>query len=213
MGKDDIVVLHCNSCGKNTKHHVVCVHWWTETEQNSSGFFFDFECQAAIIICDHCNNPLLRKTKRCEQLSDDSLVNYLPPQPVRMLPSWTSELSDNMAQLLKETHAAFADRFLWLVAMGSRTLIDMFALEVVGDIGGFEKKLEKLENEKYLSSKDRSILKEALEVGHDATHRKKCPSFQDCQSALDIIEHLLQRLVVNARATDIRRNRLNGASS
>lgn len=100
--------------------------------------------------------------------------------------------------------------------MGCRTLIDMYAVEKVGDVGGFEKKLGRLEIEGYLSSKDRLVIDQPLEVGHEATHRRQAPTKKQCEAVLAIVEHLIQKLVLEvhtetpniASANKVRSSRL-----
>jgi len=55
--------------------------------------------------------------------------------------------------------------------MGARALVDIFMTEHLGDIGGFQQKLDSLENEGYLSKVNRQVLEAALEAGHAAAHR------------------------------------------
>lgn len=200
----DIVAAHCNSCGKSTKQEVAGHHWWASTEQNASGAVLDSEHEYNLLVCDQCKSAQLRTAERTEQLSDEFTERYIPAHPVRPLPSWTMELPPHMGALLEETHIALANGYLWLVAMGSRTLIDMFALERVGDVGGFKAKLDRLEKENYLSNKDRLIVEVAIDVGHGATHKNWCPTAGDCHGALDIVENLLHRLVLDLRACEIR---------
>ena len=107
-----------------------------------------------------------------------------------------------MSGLLREILRAFAEDQLWLVAMGSRTLIDMFALSRIGDTGGFAVKLAQLQSQGYLSARDVVLVKAAVEVGHEATHRNSRPNAQDCHAVLDIVEHLLQRLALDSGALD-----------
>ena len=94
--------------------------------------------------------------------------------------------------------------------MGSRTLIDMFALERIGDTGGFSAKLARLQAEGYLSSRDVLLVQAAVEVGHEATHRNLRPTVQDCHAVLDIVEHLLQRIALDTRAVELTQNRTVG---
>lgn len=212
MKEGDVVAVHCNSCGTSAKHEVVGHHWWRSTEQNAAGAVLDLEHEYNLLVCDQCKSAQLRTAERIEQLSDEFTERYFPAHPIRVLPPWTAELPVHMGALLKETHIALANGYLWLVAMGSRTLIDMFALDRVGDVGGFNAKLNRLEKDAYLSNRDRIVVEAALEVGHEATHRNRCPSPQDCHGALEIVENLLHRLVIEIRACAIRENLPRAAS-
>ena len=132
---------------------------------------------------------------------------YFPAHDVRPLPKWLDTLPRAMAELYRETLRAFAENHLWLVAMGSRTLIDMFAVERLGDIGGFSAKLTNLQAQGYLAARDVDLVKSAVEVGHEATHRNIRPTAQDCHAVLDIVEHLLQRIALDNTALDHLRTR------
>lgn len=45
-----------------------------------------------------------------------------------------------------------------LVVMGTRSLVDMFMNEKSGDIGGFEQKLKVLEDDGFISKRQKEIL-------------------------------------------------------
>jgi hypothetical protein len=89
--------------------------------------------------------------------------------------------------------------------MGARTLIDMLMLDKVGDVGGFEQKLLSLENNGFLSSKNRDVLSAALEVGNAASHRGHAPSPSEVSAVMDIVENMLQSAYVFPKvAQDLR---------
>lgn len=201
------IAVHCNACRKITAHEVAAHHSRSWTETNRAGAVLDGECNYDLLLCNECQSAQLRVARRIEQLSDEFTKRYFPPHPVRVFPPWATELDPQMRGLLEQTHAALANEYLWLAAMGSRTLLDMFAVKRIGDIGGFKQKLDRLEAERFLSTKDRPVVEAALEVGHEAVHRNKPPSPEDCHAALDIVENLLHRLVIEIRAFDIRERR------
>lgn len=210
MQTDQTFAFHCHSCRRVTTHQAAAVKHQSWSEITDSKVVLDHELEHALLICIECRGGQLRSAKRIEQLSDEWSERYHPPHPVRQLPDWVSALPSEAAHigsLLEEVHAAFAANHFWLVAMGCRTLIDMFAVVRVGDVGGFEAKLDRLEREKFLSQKDRLVLKAALEVGHEATHRSTCPSPADNHRCLDIVENLLHRLVIAASASAIQEQR------
>lgn len=208
MNQGDIEALHCYSCARIAAHRVAASDCFSWTEKNTVGVVIDFEVRHYMLVCNECHTAQLRSLRGAEQLSDELTESYFPPHPVRALPSWVNGLSPNMASLLRETHAALANRQYWLVAMGARTLIDMFALEKIGDTGGFKEKLKRLVSETHLSVQDKNVIEAAIEIGHEATHRNLRPSFADCNSVLDITENLLQRLVNAVSAADIREARV-----
>ena len=179
--------IYCNVCGQTARHNVSARHAFNDHHERE------------VLMCEDCFSPQLRWANR---ENDPPFELFYPPHDVRPLPKWIDALANPMSGLLRETFRAFAEDHLWLVAMGSRTLIDMFALERIGDIGGFGTKLSQLESKGYLSPRDVLLVKAAVEVGHAATHRNHRPSALDLHAVLDIVEHLLQRIVLDGGALD-----------
>ena len=132
--------------------------------------------------------------------SDHESRFSIPAEPARPVPHWVAKLPEDIRQLLLEVYASFTDERYWVVVMGCRTLIDMFALERIGDDGGFAQKLKKLEDEGYIAAKDCLLITQAVEVGHRATHRRDAPTRAQCLAVLDIAEHLIQRLALASHA-------------
>jgi len=207
MKQGDIEALHCHSCARTAAHRVAACDCFSWTEQSAAGAAIDFEVRHYMLVCQECHTAQLRSLRGAEQLFDELTERYFPPHPVRVFPTWANQLPPNMAVLLSETHAALANQQYWLVAMGARTLFDMFALKTIGDTGGFKEKLKRLVSETYLSEKDRNVIEAALEIGHGATHRNQLPSSLDCNRVLDITENLLQRLVNAVSAANIQEAR------
>ena len=206
------VSIHCHTCKHATLHEAVAVKYYAWTEQVDGPFGLDYELEYDLLVCNTCRSPQLRWATRIDQTHDEGqwTERYIPPKPLRSIPDWVFQLSKELQHiqgLLSEVHLALAAGHLWLVAMGCRTLIDMFALERVGDIGGFEKKLSRLCDEGYLSRADVLVVKAAVEVGHEATHRAIRPPLDDCRRCLDIVENLLHRLVIAGSASAIQEAR------
>lgn len=202
MEKNDVVASHCWNCGSQTQHKVeasLTRDSVFRTENDEADCILEY----FLLICEHCNAPQIRGARWIPQ--DMCYVEwYIPPHPKRVYPDWGNELPKHIGSLLAETQNALTNNYLWLAAMGTRSLIDMFALQRVGDVGGFAQKLKRLENEGFISTKDRLVLELALEVGHEATHRVRQPSLHECQGALEITENLLHRLILDERANVIR---------
>jgi len=90
--------------------------------------------------------------------------------------------------------------------MGARALIDLFITSQIGDVGGFELKLEQLVAKGFLSEKNRDILQVALEAGHAAAHRGHKPSKEDCERVIDIVENLIQFHVLRESARSLKKS-------
>ena len=205
-------VLYCATCERKQIHMAVFVapHHWSEPVLDGE-YALDHELENALLECQVCKSATLRTSRRTEQLSEEWKEIFFPPQPSREMPSWVDDLpveQTQVRQLLNEVYRALSEGQTWLVAMGCGALIDMFVLARIGDVGGFKAKLDRLEKENYLSSKDRIVVEAALEVRHDATHRQYRPSVKDCERCLGITENLLHRLALDGDAAAIREQRV-----
>jgi hypothetical protein len=74
----------------------------------------------------------------------------------------------------------------------SGAAIDMIMTDKVGDVGSFGKKLEALEKNGVIGSKNREVLEAALDAGSAAAHRGYQPTTDDMGAVMDIVENLLQ---------------------
>jgi hypothetical protein len=90
--------------------------------------------------------------------------------------------------------------------MGARALVDLFMNSTIGDIGGFQQKLQKLVNDGYVSSKNMEILEPVLDAGHAATHRAHTPTAEDVGLVFDIVENLIQTLAFKEKIEDLKKH-------
>ena len=90
--------------------------------------------------------------------------------------------------------------------MGARAIVDQFMNVMIGDIGGFKAKLQKLVDDGYISKKNRETLEAALDAGHAATHRSHDPSPDDLTLVLDIVENLIQPLALEKKIETLKKN-------
>lgn len=131
------------------------------------------------------------------------VIEQYPPRVSRALPSWRFEIPVEIGTLLNEIYAALHADSSRLAMMGARTAVDMYMNLVVGDVGGFAKKLDRLVADGHLSAIDKGTLEAALEAGHAAAHRGHCPSSTEVNQVMDIVENLLQKFALSKAAADL----------
>lgn len=204
MKTGDHLSAYCQSCKKETTQEVLTTFCHEESQGSGDQHHLDLEVTTAFLRCG-CNTACI-KVEAVESNIEQVFKQLIPPAPVRSMPSWVDELPKEMADLLREVHLALTHNQKWMVAMGARTLIDMFALKRIGDTGGFKEKLQRLEREKYLSQTDVVVIGSAVEVGNEATHRLTPPSKRECRQVLDIVENLLHRLVLANHGVELSEN-------
>lgn len=199
--------VHCNNCLGQTWHEVVAHRERTETETVG-----DEEWAAevtgsityTVLECRGCGTVTLRHRVICGDLDIDS-TDFYPPPISRQMPKWSSDLPSEFSQLLKETYTALHADSRRLAVMGARALVDSFMNKMLGDVGGFTVKLNRLVDEGYLSVKDRSVLETALDAGHAVSHRGHNPKTEDVNIVFDIVENLLQKLALEKKADDLKK--------
>ncbi len=89
-----------------------------------------------------------------------------------------------------------------LAAMGLRAVVDMACNDVLGDIGGFDKKLAALRGSERITGAQERTLANALELGHAAAHRGHIPTHKGIALLRDIVEHLLKQLYLHEPASE-----------
>ena len=186
-------MLRCYKCGQNARH---CI------QAKSEGALEDEE--RYILECTQCYAPRFLVTigKRADQKEV-----LFPAKLDYEIPDWAEVMPDPIGYMLREVYSAQNSGFYWLGFLGLRSLIDAFALEKVGDVGGFKAKLDRLQKEGFLASKDVLALEVAIELGHDATHRSRVPDAVSCGLALNIVLHLLQRFAIEQDSSSLQNAR------
>jgi hypothetical protein len=146
-------------------------------------------------------------TLRCRVVSDDVDIDdtaYYPPPISRQIPNWHYELPNDIRDLLEECYTALQSGSKRLAIMGARSVVDVFMITTLGDIGGFKQKLDELVKQGYLSKQNRDTLEVALEAGHAVVHRGHVPKDDDVTLVFDIVENMLQTLVLKKKSEQLK---------
>lgn len=198
--------LHCNQCLGQTRHEVVTTRVLRQSEEvGQDRFTIDWHTTYTMLECRGCGSVTLRRRVVSHDVDVDD-TDFYPPPISRQIPRWQYDLPDEFQSLMKEIYAALHANSRRLALMGARALVDLFMNSTIGDIGGFQKKLEKLVEDGYLSSKSKDILEPALDAGHAATHRAHNPTTDDVNLVFDIVENLIQTLAFKEKVEDLKKN-------
>ncbi len=146
------------------------------------------------------------RTEDDEIVYSDEAISYFPPRTVRARPSWLKELPKEFTHILREVYAALDAGAPTLAAIGVRTVLDVLANTVVGDLGAFPSKLDALETKGWLSKLDRARLGVVVDAGNAAAHRAFQASPQSLDHMMEVLEHLLKsRYVLDVEAKRLKR--------
>ena len=157
-----------------------------------------------ITKCIGCEKINLNVYKRINPNEKDILIHRFPLKTNRNIPQWITSLKVGYVELFIEIYDAINNERVRLATMGVRTLLDMFIVEKIGDIGNFKLKLEKLVDEKYISTKEKELLETALEFGNATIHRGLKPEKEELNTVLDIVENILQKEVLAEKSLIIK---------
>lgn len=197
-----IIQAPCNDCGRKTDHEVLKTY--------AKSFCDDDEgiewrkTSYRMIECRGCHFISLERTVTSfeDQQGDAPQTEYFPPPISRRVPSWIGELWMNvpielhLPDLLNEIYSALHANNRRLATMGARTLLDIAIVDSVGDVGTFPKKLESLQLKGLVGKNQREFLEAALEAGNAAAHRGHCPTAQQLNNVMDIVENILHQIYV-----------------
>lgn len=189
---------YCNNCSHQTQHDSLLdmeeewnygspddepPEWWVERHQ--------------VLRCLGCKAIHHLVTTR--GFAPEGTVRY-PPKSSRKRPRWLLKMPFSLMQLFGEVYQALDADSRVLAAIGARTILDRFIVEVVGDVGTFKEKVQALVGRGIATADDGSILTTALDAGSAAAHRGHEPSAEDLDTVFEIMERILHGHYVVAPA-------------
>lgn len=104
---------------------------------------------------------------------------------------WSFNLPKDDMLLFFEVISAYEKGLFILALSGIRTLIDRYLVKKVGDIGGFERKLKKMLEDKHISKTQYEILNTIIEGGNASNHRGFRPEEEMVKTFLDVVEDII----------------------
>ena len=79
-------------------------------------------------------------------------------------------------------------------------LLEQVMITNVGNHGTFERNLNTLCEQGYISIKQRDAMSDVLDAGHATTHRQFSPNEHEVSAVLDITENILSAIYVHGEA-------------
>lgn len=205
MKEGDIEWVHCNLCLHKTRHEIITIKELCEEDEIDPDFSIDWITTYTMMECRGCGAVILRRRVVSYDVDVDD-TDYYPPPISRQIPRWHYELPNDLRDLLKECYSALQAGSQRLAIMGARSIVDVFMNEALGDIGGFQQKLDELVKQGYLSKQNRVTLDVALEAGHAVVHRGHMLKADDITLVFDIVENMLQPLVLKKKTEQLKKS-------
>jgi hypothetical protein len=122
-------------------------------------------------------------------------------------PDWFDSLPGPVSAIMAEVYRGVDLDLRSIAAMGIRAVVDIVLVELVGDIGGFDKKLNAMVDRGLLTQHGRPQMLAVIDAGNAAAHRGHTPDRIDLLTLLRVCENLLyEHLIMPNRALRLRSN-------
>jgi hypothetical protein len=202
----------CYNCDKDTNQNILFKEHQFEPQEiifrNEEGDQSQtaWEIKADIWIISKCLGCERINFKHIGRRSPDQRTDdifYFPWKRDRHYPKWIFQLPIKYLEILEEVYAAITMESNILALMGIRTVLDVYMVDKVGDVGNFKQKLNKLVEEQIISKSKVKVLEAAIEAGNASAHRGFKPDRQTLFQVLDIVENLLQSEVIDRDGINI----------
>jgi hypothetical protein len=206
MSDTQITRIHCNGCGRTTRHRIVSSFTQTREDEVEEIETTAVETTTiAVLECLGCEALVVQVTAE-HDVYGEADPRFYPPPISRPMPRWSSKLPWPIQAVLREVYGALQAGSYRLATMGARTVVDLVITDKVGDTGTFASKLEALEKQGFVGRKNREVLSAALEAGNAAAHRGLAPESGVLNHVMDIVENLLEAVyTLEQAANDVRR--------
>ena len=204
MKPTEIEKEYCNSCNSYTNHKALFDPEIRETneiiEEKANTEYKTY----SLLECLGCNSILL-KIEISRSNSGNIETEFYPIYERRKLDTWAKDLDEEYYSLLKEIYCAINNNLNRLALMGSRTILDILFNEKVGDVGGFQKKLNEMVNQGFIAKHEKETIQTVIDAGNASAHRGFCPEMKHLETVLEVIERTLYRLyIIHGKAMDLK---------
>lgn len=125
---------------------------------------------------------------------------HYPQKVNRPQPNWIKDVDIDLYELLGEIYSNFNNDNFISFSICCRTLLDKLLTEDLGDIGGFQKKLDAFHQGGHITETQKNTLAVLIEAGNASAHRGFKTDPELSQVILDVVEHILKEPVNAQRA-------------
>ncbi|MHC5202474.1 DUF4145 domain-containing protein [Myroides sp. LJL119] len=154
--------------------------------------------------CDKINfKHILRSAQPFEKTDQ---IFYFPRKPIRNTPNWIVNIPIKYIDILREVYIAVNEHLFTLALTGIRTLLDIYIVEKIGDIGNFKQKINKLVENSIITKSKAKVLETAIDAGNASAHRGYKPDQKILFQVLNIVENLLESEIVDRSLNEIKEN-------
>ncbi|PSB58039.1 DUF4145 domain-containing protein [Chamaesiphon polymorphus] len=180
--------VSCGEC-KGNKNHKILVSAEMAQDEDSC---FDYQ----VIQCLGCNRISFRHALY-EYTQYQATSEKIYPDPKQRLPiEGINLLKPYIQSIYKETLKTINNNQVILFGTGIRTILEAITQEQKTPGIDLNEKINNLVKQGLVTQKDVGALHDLRRIGNEATHSITPSSPKEIKVAMDVIEHLLQRIYI-----------------
>lgn len=206
--------VYCHNCKCETDQEIIFndstldineIIGYNEEGVKGQNFFAIVAHIYEVTKCCGCKKNNINVYERTNPMEKDRALLRYPNTKVREYPKWLSNLNLKYIELFNEIYKSFNTGNITLPLIGARTLLDMYIVEKIGDIGTFKNKIDKLLENGLITKVQKDFLSIALEYGNAAAHRGYKAEIDEVNKVLDIIETLFREEALKLETSSLKK--------
>lgn len=209
----EVFKTHCFNCDKETNQDILFkdheigpreIVWRNEQGDESKSVWEVVANIWSLSKCRGCEKINFKHILRNSPDRETDQVFHFPRKPIRQVPNWVIKLPMRYVEILQEVYFSINERLFILSLTGIRTLLDIYIVSKIGDVGTFKQKINRLVTENVITATKATVLEAAIEAGNASAHRGYKPDKETLFQILDIVENLLQSEIVDRNVSQIK---------
>jgi len=207
ISKDETIRTHCNKCEKEMNHQILMDYFESGTVVLDSDFDIkhgkidytgNFSNDYQIIKCSGCDTISYRNfnyfSEYQNDFDNDGTWEERYPVSKRRMEKDYKYLPSTFIQIYKEVIMAYNNDGFILCAAGIRAVLEGICKDKGITKDNLEEKIKKMREQGFINPQHENILHKLRFLGNDALHDLQKPTQKEVDSALDIIEHIIESL-------------------
>ena len=201
---------YCYNCNKETNYEKI---FKTEElvqtsllKRNNDGD--DKQCLYTIelhtiIICKCLGCGHLHIEHIFKNLDKKERIYTDPAQEEFKLKKFVEDLPIEYFKQFIQINKALNNKMYWLACMGIRTMLDTYMTSIVGDIGGFKKKIKEVKEKGYITEKQKELIETVIDAGNASAHRGYEPTKEVMEQIIQIIYNIFENTILDRNINKI----------
>jgi len=210
---NEIIKTYCGSCQKETNqtveyknHEIEPLEILAKDDKNlktESLWMVGFNIWQ-ISKCNGCEKLTFKHIVKTERDDSKDIIFQFPKEYARKYPEWYRKLPIKYLEILREVYFSINVGCFIIALIGIRTILDVYIVDKVGDVGTFKQKLNKLVEKGFITKSKISSLETAIDAGNASAHRGYKPEKEVLLKIMDIVDNLLESEIIDRESVLIK---------